>query len=104
MSVPISKLDNFKLETEFGDGFVVNATFDWDLSTKLKRSTTWKQEKLLGAGGFGSVWLQKEPGGQLRAVKEIKRHLVVTLGFTQELLALITLADVCPPRDSHFPI
>lgn len=71
MSVRISKLDNFKLETVFGDGFVMNATFDWHLSTKHKRSTTWRQEKLLGEGGFGSVWLQMEVGGQLRAVKEI---------------------------------
>lgn len=30
MAIPISKVDHFKLETEFGDGHVVNATYEWD--------------------------------------------------------------------------
>lgn len=98
MATPISKLDNFKLETRFGDGYVDNSTYEWNLSTKratgLKR---WTRVKMIGAGTFGSVWLEKELGGQLRAVKMIQRHVIDTTGFSQELAALITLSDVCIP-------
>lgn len=97
MATPISKLDNFKLETQFGDGYVDNSTYEWKLSTKratgLKR---WRSVKMIGAGGFGSVWLEKEDEcGQLRAVKMIQRHVIDTTGFSQELAALITLSSVC---------
>lgn len=94
MSVPISKIDKFKLETTFGEDYVVNTTYDWNLSTVRKRQSTWKQERLLGRGAFGRVWLEKEQGGELRAVKELRRNSVVTMGFAQELLSLIALADV----------
>lgn len=97
MTTPVSKLDNFKLETKFGDGYVENRTYEWQYSTKraagLKR---WEKVKMIGAGAFGSVWLEKEQaGGQLRAVKMIQRHAIDTTGFSQELAALITLSDVC---------
>lgn len=50
---------------------------------------------MIGAGGFGSVWLEKEQdGGQLRAVKMIQRHVIDSTGFSPELAALITLTDV----------
>lgn len=91
----MSKLDKFKLETTFGEGYVVNTTYDWSRSTVQKRQSTWKQERLLGRGAFGRVWLEKaEEGGELRAVKELRRNTVMTMGFAQELLASIALADV----------
>lgn len=98
MSVPISKLDKFKLETTFGDGYVVNTTYDWTLSTLHRRLSTWKQEKMLGKGGFGDVWLQKEAEtGKLRAVKELRKDTTMVMGFTQELLTLIGLGDASTP-------
>lgn len=103
MSVPISKLDHFKLETRFGDGFVVNTTIDWEFSNKRTRLSTCRRERPLGRGAFGSVWLERETeGGQLRAVKIIQRNVVVAMGFTQELLALITLADAGVPYPRNF--
>lgn len=97
MAFPISKLDRFKLETEFNDGYVVHTTYDWEYSTKgPKKSSTWKEVKQIGSGAFGSVWLEKETGGQLRAVKRLQQHSAV--GFSQELLALITVTDVSSPR------
>lgn len=70
---PIPKLDHYKLETEFYDGYVVNPTYEWKFSTRrLKGSLKWKREKHLGTGVFGSVWLEKEEGGgQLRTVKSL---------------------------------
>lgn len=96
MSTPISKIDLFKLETTFGDGYVVNSTFEWDMSQKHTRLSTWWEQRLLGSGAFGSVWLEKnEQGGQLRAVKRLNPRATMNLAFSHELLALITLADVC---------
>lgn len=104
MATPISKLDHFKLETRFGDGYVENSTYQWQYSTRhatgFKR---WEKVKMIGAGGFGCVWLEQEKsGGQLRAVKRIQRHVIETTGFSQELAALITLSDVCT-SPTHFP-
>lgn len=99
MSVPISKLDHFKMETKFGDGYVVNTTIGWDLSTKKNQFTKWTRRAKLGSGGFGSVWLEKsEEGGQLRAVKKLHRLDLAEMAFTNELVALITLADASTPR------
>lgn len=96
MAIPISSLERFKVETEFGDGFVVHTIYEWEYSArKLKGSTTWTEVKEIGAGAFGSVWLEKEEtGGKLRAVKRLQRRSVAKTGFSQELLALITLTEV----------
>lgn len=92
MAVPKSMLDRFKVETEFGDGYVVNTTYNWEYSTRQQaQSVRWDEVVQIGAGTFGSVWLERAEGGQLRAVKRLQRESGV--GFTQELLALITLAD-----------
>lgn len=96
MAVPISSLDRFKVETEFGEGYVVQTTYDWEFSERrVKEVSTWTEVRLLGSGAFGSVWLeQKKEGGQLRAVKKLRRELLMRTGFSQELVALVTLADV----------
>lgn len=96
MVIPISTLENFKLETTFGDGYVEHTTYEWELSTRRPLETSrWNEVKTIGAGAFGSVALEKkEPGGQLRAVKRLQRSQLVRTGFSQELLALITLAEV----------
>lgn len=88
MSAPtpaaIPKLDHYKLETEFYDGSVVNPTYEWEFSTRrLKESLKWKRERHLGTRAFGSVW----------AVKSLDREGLPRRGFSQDLLALITLAD-----------
>lgn len=98
MTVPISKLENFKLDTTFGDDYVITANYEWILSERRQSGvTTWKTVRMIGTGAFGSVWLEKSDGRQLRAVKRIERHVVMQAGFSQELLALITLADVSGP-------
>lgn len=94
MAIPISKLDRFKLETEFRDGYVVHTTYDWEYSTKgPQKLARWEEVKQIGSGAFGSVWLEKETGGGgLRAVKRLQRDSLA--GFSQELLALVTLTNV----------
>lgn len=96
MAVSISTLDHFKVETTFGDGYVVHTTYEWEFSTRgQKRSTTWEEVKCIGRGAFGSVWLEKEQNGaQLRAVKRIPRATLAGTGISRELLALIAVGDV----------
>lgn len=86
------------METEFHAGYVVNTTVDWNLSTKNTKVRKWTQQKKLGNGAFGTVWLEKnEQGGQLRAVKKLHRADVAEMAFTNELVTLITLADASAP-------
>lgn len=93
MAVPVTTLENFKVETEFGDGYVVHTTYEWEFSARVqKKSSKWEEVRHIGRGAFGSVWLEKqEKGGLLRAVKRLPRASLVGTGFSQELLALITV-------------
>lgn len=92
MAALTSELNQHKLETEFGDGYVVHST------KQHKVLPTWKHQKEIGAGGFGSVSLQEDSGGQLRAVKRLPRNPKRLIDFTRELSALIKLKDVGAPR------
>lgn len=103
MAVSISTLDRFKLETAFGDSEVVQTTYEWEFSKRRAMESTWKEVKLLGAGAFGSVWLEKKTeGGQLRAVKKLRRECLIRTGFSQEIIALVTVTEVrCSFRDFY---
>lgn len=95
MTALVPKLDNYKLETEFCDGYVVHTTYEWELAARRPKESVWKQIKKIGAGAFGGVWLEKErESGQLRAVKMLPRDSLPKASFTQELLALVKLKDV----------
>lgn len=96
MAFPSSSLDRFKIETEFGDGYVVQTTYEWELSAKVAKQSKWAEVERIGLGAFGSVWLEKqEPGGELRAVKRLQHDTLNRRSFTRELQALITLGEVC---------
>lgn len=97
------KLDNYKLETEFGEDHVIHTTYEWELSTRWPTVSVWRQEKKIGFGAFGSVSLQKEEGrGQPRAVKKISRDLLPEAGFFNELIALTKLKDASAPGVTVF--
>lgn len=95
---PAPKLEHYKLETEFRDGYIINTTYEWELSARRPKVSTWKPERRIGNGAFGSVWSQREKEGQLRAVKILPRNLLSGAGFAQELLALIKLKDASIPN------
>lgn len=87
MSSHTTRLDQYKLHSEFTENAVTHRTIESDPVVH----TTWLHERTLGAGGFGEVFLQREKGsGQLRAVKVITQHLMKV----NEIDAMIDLQDV----------
>lgn len=100
MAALIPKLEHYKLETEFGDGYVAHTTYEWELSSRGQgKRSTWKPQKQVGSGGFGSVWLEEDKEkSQLRAVKTLDRGSLSGAGFSQELLALVKLKEAGAPR------
>lgn len=99
MSTPISNFDHYKLETQFHDDYVSSPSYEWESSIRRQEGPSkWRREKEIGVGAFGSVWLEKSDRGQLRAVKSLHQK---GPAFLRELLAFITLLDVCVPI--HIP-
>lgn len=77
-------------EHAYSKGSVVHSTYKPGLpETKIE----WKREKVIGSGGFGIVWLEKNGGGELRAVKSLpKRNFKAN--FLREVDALAELRNV----------
>lgn len=86
--------DRYKLASEFGFNTVTHRSFKSDLRSRQRRIevlTTWTKERILGAGAFGEVRLEREQGtGELRAVKAIPKRQV----NIHEVETLIDLRDV----------
>lgn len=97
METDASKLDRYRLETRFdGDNVVIHTIYKTDLDTGMRKTPTqekWRQKSEIGVGGFGAVWLEEE-GGQLRAVKMLRRTR--NIDYSRELSTLAKLNDVCP--------
>lgn len=82
MASLVTRINQYYLNTEFLDGAVVHGN-----------KTTWRREHKLGAGGYGTVWREREERtGRLRAVKILSK---IQLNV-RELEALIQLQDVSP--------
>ena len=63
---------------------------------KAKETTQWSRTEEISQGGFGDVWLEKERGGQLRAVKEIRKYDEMSrkIDYERELLAMAYFSRV----------
>lgn len=95
MPVTFSQFDEYKLSTEFVEG-CWRHTISCDSGVRTER---WSRDKVLGKGGYGTVWLEREEKGALRAVKQISE--TKKLLNSRELLALIKLQAVnIPPLTS----
>jgi len=67
-----------QLDVELRDGCTVHVCFEYSPSSRQRAVPTeeiWKQERQIGSGGFGSVWLETYTSGiqkgAIRAVKKI---------------------------------
>lgn len=86
-------IDQYKLDSEFHDDSVTHTTSLVSGKPVTVPATVWVRETKLGAGGFGTVWREREKGtGQLRAVKVISKLQL----NVREVEALIQLQDVSP--------
>jgi serine/threonine protein kinase len=63
----------------------------------------WKRERELGRGGFGTVYLEQDTEGQLRAVKIVQRRTdKKVVEYLREVLAMANLSRVSHGRSkSH---
>lgn len=91
MASMTAKLDLYKLDATFHGDTVVHTTGVVRGPRIAALETTWKRMGIIGAGGFGVVWREKEEqSGQLRAVKVIPR-----MGLNiREVKALVEVQDV----------
>lgn len=90
MSSQFSQFDQYKLNTELYEDYCIHIT-PCETGSE-ERTERWSKGKTLGKGTFGTVWLEKEEKGTLRAVKQIsKTNILVN---ARELLALSTLKAV----------
>jgi hypothetical protein len=91
-------IEHFKLETQFLPEYVEHHLSD---PVHGNASQRWSRERILGQGGFGTVWLEEEKSGKLRAVKEVSKYAMEksSVDYQKELIALAKLSKV---RFSHF--
>lgn len=108
MEAKLNKLARYKLLTELhrDTDTTIHTTYDCDIAKKQRRvevKTKWEKDAMLGIGGFGNVWREKESSGELRAVKEIHKMLLKhqRVDFTRELELLVLVGDVNFPKIPH---
>lgn len=92
-------INYFRLETRFFPWYTEHSRYTSDQARGLRRVKEvkqWSRERELGQGGFGDVWLEKEHGGQLRAVKEIRKRDEDSnnIDYSRELLAMAYFSRV----------
>lgn len=94
----------FKLETRFLHDCTEHTQAVPD-PTRIRRKSIkevkqWRRVCKLGEGGFGVVWLEEEQGGELRAVKEIRKRDQQSnrIDIIRELLAMAYFSRVWAKR------
>lgn len=92
MSETFSSFGRFRLNTKFGDGYCEHThSTTTPKADSTGRTETWTRVTTLGQGACGTVWLEREEGGALRAVKMIPK---IKIRNSRELLALTELSTV----------
>jgi calcium/calmodulin-dependent protein kinase I len=84
-----------QLDAEFRNGITVHTFLESDPSSHqrtIRREESWVEERHVGAGGFGSIWLEKcthgPQKGAMRAVKKIPlRPQTLSIEYIRELEA-----------------
>lgn len=96
-----ARLEKYKLPTEYTEyayskNAVVHTTYRSEGQKRVKTEAKWTREKEVGAGAFGTIWLERN-GSELRAVKSLRTRMF-RVDFLREIDALAKLRDVSPPR------
>ncbi len=107
MSSNSNLIDQFKLHVQFHADYTLHNFHTSDRARGQRKVTVqkkWRRKKKLGQGGFGSVWLEEEQDGSLRAVKEIPQQdpSQSDIDYKRELLAMAKFSRVSNYRNMHF--
>jgi hypothetical protein len=99
MATSSDLVNYFRLEAKFLDDHTEHGRERSDPGRGLRKYTEiqrWKRIRELGHGGFGDVWLEQEEGGQLRAVKEIRKRDEASrkIDYSRELHAMASFSRV----------
>src|SRR5271163_23717 len=99
-------IDHFELEATYFPTFTIQICYesipDQGLR-KVKTQKRWQRGKIIGEGGFGSVWLEEYRKNdiivQRRAIKEVRKRDMTRAGvnYRREVLALARLSKVIVP-------
>jgi hypothetical protein len=91
-----------KLETVFGEGYTEHVYYvsgDNPRQRKMRKEERWERRSSLGAGSYGTVWLEKlmttdDGVGECRAVKAARKtlHLSAATDYCRELEAIAKIS------------
>ncbi len=92
-------IDSFQLPVRFAGPYVEHTRRKTDVSRGLRNVLcveTWSRGKELGRGGFGTVYLETEGNGGVRAVKEVPKRTgrTKTMDHLREVLAMVHFSKV----------
>ena len=95
-------VDHFKLDAFYDSlSLMTHETLRVPDQAQHKRQVTvvkqWKRTKSIGRGAFGTVWLDRGEGDEVRAVKEVVKEdsgTLLKINCKRELLALSRLSKV----------
>ena len=92
-------IDSFQLHVRIEPSFVEHAYRFNDVSQGIRNAVCverWSRNKELGRGGFGTVYLETEDKGSVRAVKEVPKYSgrAKTMDFLREVLAMAHFSKV----------
>ena len=92
-------IDYFQSPVRFIDSYTEHPCRVTDISRGIRNAIhvqRWSRQKELGRGGFGTVYLESEKGGRLRAVKEVPKQSgrTVTMDYLREILTMAHFSKV----------
>lgn len=101
-------IDSFQLPVRFTDSYVEHTRRITDIRRGIRNALQveqWSRIKEIGRGGFGTVFLETDTCGFVRAVKEVPKYTgrARTMDYLREILAMAYFKKVCcPPCRLHF--
>ena len=92
-------IDYFQSPVRFTNSYTEHPCRVTDVSRGIRNVIhvqRWSRQKELGRGGFGTVYLESERGGLLRAVKEVPKRSgrTVTMDYLREILTMAHFSKV----------
>lgn len=101
-------LDFWQLRAHFVGPFVEHRRYISDASRGIRKQLEfkqWRRGRELGRGAFGTVFLEKEREGELRAVKELQKstYKEKAIDYLREILAMANMSKVSTRKQRrHF--